>query len=135
MALLTGFDHARQILEQRFATLWTYTPIKWDNVALEPEPTINDEWTDFNIVPNISTRSEIAHPKPVRRDYGLLKIIIHTPEGTGTGRLYELIDNCVSIFDCYQEESLEIEDHKTIGPLLENGWYNMTLIFEYRFDK
>lgn len=135
------FDDERQVLEDRFNTLWPTlgnTKIKWENAPWD-EPKEDPTWVAFSI--QTGPGDQISLGDDARSRYtGTVIIQVFQKERTGTGAANILAGQAADIFRrleiCVDESGLlrfRIPSKVTVG--LNNGWFQINVICPYIRDQ
>lgn len=143
------YDSAADAIEARWLANWTAdattlrTPTRigdartWltrvDGTASTTSAPVGTEWCWLTVVFGAG-RQVSLQPNPLVRVEGLIQLSLFTPKGKGRGKLTELADLAVPIFERKQFSGLAVRERQIAGPIPDPQWDGLLLRWPFFFD-
>lgn len=130
-------SEALTFITERFATIWTATPIEYDNVNIDKDSL--DEWVRLTIRPMDARRLGFGNST---RRYGVVYVQVFVKEMIGSGRAIELATTAGDVFGLIRKNSLVftpydltvVGDSSSLNTLSEKiSWFQVNCAIEYNF--
>lgn len=122
-------EQERQVLESRFASNWTETSIKWNNVHFDVSGVT--EFVTITLIPYDSEQAQIGNFQDLYRYYSIISTQIFTLPNIGSKRAYDLADLASDIWRTNSIGFLTIESPELIEMGVVEGWFQLNLLHPY----
>lgn len=111
-----SYKDIRAALESRLDTL--SIELAWQNVDFSP--TTGTAYIESRFIPT-NRRPAVAGTNPQHRIEGLFQLLLHHPEGVGSGDSSDTLDEVIELFDSTTDISYTNADTETIIVGIENA--------------
>lgn len=133
---MSGFNACRQAIEERLSTLWTTTPIRYQNAPFQETA---NPYVALFILDGDGEQISLGTPA-LRRWAGVIMLQVFVPEDTGHAQARSYADSLGALFDraqfsvngsgtirCRMPSMTPSETHE--------GWYQVTVAIPFIRDK
>ncbi|MEQ8396515.1 phage tail terminator-like protein [Thalassobaculum sp.] len=124
---------ARAEIETRFASVWTATPVAFENVAFEP-PADDTAWVRLAVANDGAVLSSIGGPPRRWRCHGRVRVEINVPAGSGSRSALELADQALDLFASWPVSSLTFLAGSPEPAIQRGDLYRVTVSVPFRHD-
>jgi len=137
-----SYSEVRQIIENRFASEWTFTPVIFGNVPEVDMTDVNRPSLPEGVYPYIwaqifhstSAAAEVGQDA-IRRSWGNLAVDFYSKEDTGSDENAVNIDNLTNIFEYQTIQDIVFRDITILRPTTAEGWYITPTMIRFYFNR
>jgi hypothetical protein len=139
---MPSYSEVRQIIEERFASQWTFTPVIFGSVPEVDMGDVNRPSLPEGVYPyiwaqifhNASAAAEVGQ-NAIRRSWGNLAVDFYSKEDTGSDVNAVNIDNLTNIFEYQTIQDIVFRDITILRPTTAEGWYITPTMIRFYFNR
>jgi hypothetical protein len=137
-----SYSEVRQIVEGRFDSDWTFTPVIFGNVPEVDMKDVDRPSLPEGVYPYILARlfhgasaaAEVGQDA-IRRSWGNLAVDFYSKEDTGSDENAINIDNLTNIFEYQTIQDIVFRDITILRPTTAEGWYITPTMIRFYFNR